>query len=248
MTDYSGAIATAEQQNGIPAGLLDQLLTTESSQNPTAYNPVSGAIGIAQIEPGTAADPGYGINPVNPSDPFASIAFAGQYLKAMFTKTGSWAGAVQAYGTVGSQGPVNQNQQNLWTMANAADNSGSGITGANLNNASYGGNIIPVVGAPGGGSGAGTGGTTAPGAPLTPGAGFWATLGLQPDITSWLGSLPGEIGNAFKQAVSGFLSSIENWVTRGFLIVVGIVLAGIALWRLLAPNVSPKDVVAAVAA
>jgi Transglycosylase SLT domain len=236
---YAAQIAATEKANGIPTGLLNQLIATESGYNPAAFNPASGATGIAQILPSTAASPGYGIAPLsNLSDPNASIAFAGQYLAAQYKRTGSWTGAVSAYGTVAPSGPTNPQQASLWQIASNANNAGSGITG---------GKLINVVGAPPASGGAGTGGAVAQGAPLVPGAGYPLTVGLQSGITSWLGSLASGFADAFKQAISGMLSGLENWITRGFLIFIGVVIVAIALWRLLAPNVSAKDVAMAVA-
>lgn len=122
MSIYDNLIANVEQNNGIPSGLLSSLLAQESSFNPDAYNPSSGAEGIAQIIPSTAADPGYGISPVDPTNPAASISFAGQYLTALQQATGSWLNAVQAYGTVPSSGPLTSGQQNVASAASAADN------------------------------------------------------------------------------------------------------------------------------
>jgi hypothetical protein len=231
---YDSAIAQAESANGIPPGLLNTVIGAESNYQANAFNSYSGAIGVAQFMPSTAADPGYGIQPFNPSDPLASISAAGQYLKAMFTKTGSWAGAVQAYGTTTAQ-PQTQGQQAVWTAANAADNSGSGITGANLS-----GNIIPAAS---GGTGLATqsGQAGVTGAPLVPGGGFLATIGVQPDIASWANSIVSAIGKGFTDAFSTLFAGLENWVTRGFLIFVGALLLGIAMWRLLFPQVSLKD-------
>lgn len=43
-------------------------------------------------------------------------------------------------------------------------------------------------------------------------------------------------GTAFRGAVSGFLGSIENWVSRWFIIVAALVLIAVALWRLAEPQ------------
>jgi hypothetical protein len=247
---YADQIAATEKANGIPTGLLNQLIATESGYNPAAFNPASGATGIAQILPSTAASPGYGIAPLsNISDPNASIAFAGQYLAAQYKRTGSWTSAVSAYGTVAPSGPTNPQQASLWQIATNANNAGSGITGANLNTPSLV-NVAGTTGLPGTSTlqPVAPGATPGGGVPsLTPGAGYPLTVGLQAGITSWLGSLASSFADAFKQAMAGMLSGLENWVTRGFLIFIGVVIVAIALWRLLAPNVSAKDVAMAVA-
>ncbi len=48
--------------------MLFNLLKTESNFNPKAVNKASGAQGLAQVMPDTAADPGYDVTPL--SDPF----------------------------------------------------------------------------------------------------------------------------------------------------------------------------------
>jgi hypothetical protein len=233
---YAAQIAATEQANNIPSGLLSQLLQTESGFNPNAFNPSSGATGIAQILPSTAASPGYGITPVDPQDPNASIGFAGQYLAAQYKRTGSWTSAVAAYGTVAPSGPVNAQQASLWSMAQNAGNAGSGVTGANLNasggtlqNAAFG--VAPST------SGGALTGPTGAAAAAAPGAGYPLTLGIQSGVQAIID----QITQGVKDAFTALFAGIENWVTRGFLIFIGAVLVAVAAWRLLAPNVSLKD-------
>jgi Transglycosylase SLT domain len=101
-TSYTPAqlAAIAEQdaqQYGVPIQLLVDQITAESDWNPDAVSS-SGAEGIAQILPSTAADPGYGIAPVDPTDPVASLAFAAQYDAALYAANGdSWVAALTAY-------------------------------------------------------------------------------------------------------------------------------------------------------
>lgn len=95
-TKYRAAIAQAEAQNGIPAGLLARLLWQESRYRPDIIDgrtrsPV-GAVGIAQFMPATAAEWG-----VNPLDPFQSIDGAGRYLAWLFKRLGGWREALAAY-------------------------------------------------------------------------------------------------------------------------------------------------------
>jgi hypothetical protein len=237
---YAAQIAATEQANNIPSGLLSQLLQTESGFNPNAFNPASGATGIAQILPSTAASPGYGIAPVaNLNDPVSSINFAGQYLAAQYKRTGSWTGAVAAYGTVAPSGPVNAQQASLWSMAQNAGNAGSGVTGANLNasggslqNAAFG--VAPST------SGGALTGPTGAAAAAAPGVGYPLTLGIQTGVQGIID----QITQGVKDAFTALFAGIENWVTRGFLIFIGAVLVAVAAWRLLAPNVSLKDAVA----
>ena len=89
---YNAAVA-----NGVPPQLFNDVITAESGWNPNAINPSSGATGIAQFLPSTAANPGYGVTPFDPTNPQASLTGAAQYLAGLFNATGSWSGALNAY-------------------------------------------------------------------------------------------------------------------------------------------------------
>ena len=69
--------------------LLDALMMAESGGDPRAVSDV-GAEGAYQIMPATAADPGFGVSPMEGSrfDPEASREFAGDYLQAMLDRYG----------------------------------------------------------------------------------------------------------------------------------------------------------------
>jgi len=69
--------------------LLDALMMAESGGDPRAISDV-GAEGAYQIMPATAADPGFGVSPMEGSrfDPEASREFAGDYLQAMLDRYG----------------------------------------------------------------------------------------------------------------------------------------------------------------
>ena len=77
---YQADVYADAAANGISPDVLGQYLENESGFNATAQNPASSAYGIGQILSSTAADPGYGIAPVNPADPNASISFIAQYI------------------------------------------------------------------------------------------------------------------------------------------------------------------------
>lgn len=73
------------------------------------------------------------------------------------------------------------------------------------------------------------------------------TPGLAAGITGWITDIETKTGNAFSGAVSsveagvlnafkGALSSVENWTIRGFLILIGVVIIAIALWKLFDPD------------
>ena len=67
--------------------LLNALMVAESGGNPNAISS-AGAEGAYQIMPSTAADPGFGVSPMEGSrfDPEASRGFARQYLQAMIDR------------------------------------------------------------------------------------------------------------------------------------------------------------------
>ena len=80
-----------KKEKGIGAknmdALLNALMVAESGGNPNAVSS-AGAEGAYQIMPSTAADPGFGVSPMEGSrfDPEASRGFARQYLQAMIDR------------------------------------------------------------------------------------------------------------------------------------------------------------------
>lgn len=73
-----------DAKNGLPPGTMYGVFRTESNENPNAVNPTSGAVGIGQVLPSTAANPGFGLKPGNARDP----EFAAQYMGALYKKFG----------------------------------------------------------------------------------------------------------------------------------------------------------------
>lgn len=96
MVDYVGLAQEEANAYGVPPQLFTDLIRQESGFNPYAIS-TAGAIGIAQIMPSTASNPGFGLTPVNPWDARASLQFGAQYLRAMFDKFGNWSQALLAY-------------------------------------------------------------------------------------------------------------------------------------------------------
>ncbi|GAC1677086.1 MAG: hypothetical protein NVS9B2_27900 [Steroidobacteraceae bacterium] len=95
---YLKAIIDAEDRRGIPRNLLARQLYQESRFRPDARNAGSGALGIAQVLPSTARDPGFGVAPLaDPLDPYASIDFAAAYLAALKRYLGTWPLALAGY-------------------------------------------------------------------------------------------------------------------------------------------------------
>lgn len=82
--DVQAAIEEASRETGIPVPLLTAQIRQESGFDPNARGR-SGEIGLAQIMPDTARNPGYGMAGVDPatlSDPRANVRFGANYLAA----------------------------------------------------------------------------------------------------------------------------------------------------------------------
>lgn len=91
---YMPTIDKATADYGLPPGLLEKLIDTESAfrSDIISGDKVSsaGAVGIAQIIPKWHPD-------VNPLDPIASIDYAASYLSNLYREFGTWGLAVMAY-------------------------------------------------------------------------------------------------------------------------------------------------------
>jgi len=92
---YNGPhLATARaaaQRYGVPADLFLRLVQQESGWNASARSH-KGAIGLAQLMPGTAA-----VLRVDPHDPVQNLDGGARYLRMMYDKFGSWRLALAAY-------------------------------------------------------------------------------------------------------------------------------------------------------
>jgi Transglycosylase SLT domain len=91
-TSYLGDVHAAEARFGIPHGLLDALIWTESRYNPRAVSS-AGAAGLGQLMPGTATDLGVR----NRFDPQSNIQGAASYLRQMLDRFGMVHLALAAY-------------------------------------------------------------------------------------------------------------------------------------------------------
>jgi len=72
--DYRALASQIAQQEGVPVDLFLRLVNQESRFNPNAVSP-AGAMGLAQLMPGTARDLG-----VDPSDPTQNLTGGARYL------------------------------------------------------------------------------------------------------------------------------------------------------------------------
>jgi len=81
---YLPIYEAASKRTGIPIDLLIAQGKQESNFNPNAIGS-AGEIGLHQIKPSTAADPGYGLKGIDPAtlkDPSVNINFAADYMRA----------------------------------------------------------------------------------------------------------------------------------------------------------------------
>lgn len=74
--------ASPEQQ---AAQLLPALIQQESGGNPRAVSP-KGAVGLTQVMPGTGANPGFGVSPLQNNSPEENVRFGRDYLTAMLRR------------------------------------------------------------------------------------------------------------------------------------------------------------------
>ena len=89
---YLPHVYAAEAQFGLPAGLLDAVIWTESRYNPFAISK-AGAAGLGQLMPGTAKELGV----ANRFDPLANLSGAARYLRQMLDRFGTVHMALAAY-------------------------------------------------------------------------------------------------------------------------------------------------------
>ena len=81
----------AARKHNIPEDLFLRLVQTESRFRPTAKSS-KGAIGLAQLMPGTARQLG-----VNPHDPRQNLDGGARYLSQQYRRFGNWRHALAAY-------------------------------------------------------------------------------------------------------------------------------------------------------
>lgn len=67
--------------------IIDAIIQQESGGNPNARNPRTGAMGLMQIMPATAAQPGFGLPPLkDPWNPEANRRFGTAYFNTMLRR------------------------------------------------------------------------------------------------------------------------------------------------------------------
>lgn len=89
--EYLDIAKAAARKYGVPEDLFLKLVQQESGWNPDVVSP-KGAVGLAQLMPGTAELLG-----VNESDPKDNLDGGARYLAMMYERFGSWKLALAAY-------------------------------------------------------------------------------------------------------------------------------------------------------
>lgn len=88
---YLDMARAAARRNNVPEELFLRLVQQESAWNPQAKSP-KGALGLAQLMPGTARD-----LRVDPLDPFENLDGGARYLRQQYERFRSWRLALAAY-------------------------------------------------------------------------------------------------------------------------------------------------------
>lgn len=89
--EYLEMARAAARKHGVPEDLFLRLVNQESRFKPKARSH-KGAIGLAQLMPGTAKQLG-----VDPHDPRQNLEGGARYLRMMYNEFGSWRLALAAY-------------------------------------------------------------------------------------------------------------------------------------------------------
>ncbi|MEX0338797.1 MAG: lytic transglycosylase domain-containing protein [Arenibacterium sp.] len=89
--EYLEMAKAAARKHNVPEDLFARLVQQESGWNPTAVSH-KGALGLAQLMPGTARYLG-----VNPHDPKQNLEGGARYLAEQYREFGSWRLALAAY-------------------------------------------------------------------------------------------------------------------------------------------------------
>lgn len=138
------ALATQDaEQYGVPVQMFLDQIQAESSFNPNVGTSSTGAVGIAQFEPATAA--GLGIDPTNPVQ---ALQGAAEYDAQLYQQQGSWTGALTKYtGGLTPANPADYGQ----VFADAANATATATNGNGLSvstaDGSTTGTVTPAAGA-----------------------------------------------------------------------------------------------------
>jgi soluble lytic murein transglycosylase-like protein len=93
MATITQILSDAASAAGVPFEILYAQAQQESGLNPNAYNAASGATGLLQLEPATAAQLGV----TNPLDAQQNANGGATYLAQLYDQFGDWSAALAAY-------------------------------------------------------------------------------------------------------------------------------------------------------
>jgi hypothetical protein len=98
--DYYELADSMAERYGLDPDIFRRQIQQESGFQEGAVSPV-GAIGLGQVMPATAADPGYGVTPLaadRMTDPEENLRFSAEYMRAMLDRNeGDYSLALAAY-------------------------------------------------------------------------------------------------------------------------------------------------------
>jgi hypothetical protein len=91
-----GDVPRFAERGYVDPDMFKSVIAAESRGNPNAVSP-KGARGLAQLMPGTARDPGYGVEGVKDDSPKENVRVGKDYLNALLKKYGNMDYALAAY-------------------------------------------------------------------------------------------------------------------------------------------------------
>lgn len=217
MTDWRARTRQIAEAVGIDPDVFERQIKMESNFSPTAYNPKSGATGIAQIIPRWHPN-------ARPSDPEAALNYAARWIRSMLDNGMTYAKALASY----NWGPGNVATWNGKRASLPAE------TRTYLDYIL--GDAWPLTGGPTAGYRPpvqpGEGGGAIPGLPGLPSlpavdgaaAWLWGLLdGIRKRMRDWI------VDNA-KEWAANYGGPVAFWIIGGVLVnfgIIGLVLAGV---------------------
>lgn len=221
--EINGFINNSSARYGLDPNVLRGVIGKESSFNPNTPDSATGAIGLGQVLPSTAAQPGYGLTPLsNPRDPQANVDFTARYLVAR--------GSPSAY------------SGRSYDSVQPIDANGNPIGAPVTSFAGAGGATVPASGYP-----TTAGGYDAAGAPYSystdalgnpiPGQDFSPRPG-GPNPNGTLQPGGGNIAGGGVNGYAGLVPGLHDWFRRIAIAIVAIVMLGVALVAISRENVA----------
>jgi len=233
-------------QATIPNGMnLDQWanqIGAESGFNPNIVNPTTGAQGLGQVLPSTAALPGYDVSPLtNPFDPQSNLQFASQYQNAVGMN--QYSGGGYSLNQLNTPGGASALGQTTNATAPVSDPFGTGMNNSYLSGAGESGNSASSATGLPDQTGMGFADPYSQnslntyqdangypalynGTPGEPGLGGGIPIvGDTPGSTSPIGTPSTASGSS-----SNWLAVLGTYAERGLIILLAVVIVGVGLW------------------